>query len=256
MNIKIIVATHKPYWMPEDDIYLPLHVGKEGKDSMGLQGDDTGENISLKNPYYSELTGLYWAWKNLDADYIGLAHYRRHFSARMKKDKRASVLTGKQLKKLLSGTDVILPRKRKYYIETIYDHYGHTADFDHLDKTREIIKEKYSDYLNAFDHVMRSRSAHMFNMMIMKKEILDRYCQWLFDILFELEKRIDTSGMTSYEARCISRVGEMLLNVWITRNHISYREIAHIHMEPINWPKKICGFLGAKFLGKKYNKSW
>lgn len=256
MNIKIIVAAHKPYWMPEDDIYFPLHVGREGKDSIGFQGDNTGENISRKNQTYGELTGLYWAWKNLDTDYIGLVHYRRHFSINKKKDKQSSVLTREQLEKLLSGTDIILPRRRKYYIETIYNHYGHIADFDHLDKTREIMKEKYPDYLDAFDHVMKSRSAHMFNMLIMKKAILNKYCQWLFSVLSELENRIDTNGMSPFEARCISRVGEMLLNVWITGNHIFYQEIPHIHMEPINWPNKICGFLSAKFFGKKYSKSW
>lgn len=256
MNIKIIIATHKPYWMPEDDIYLPLHVGKEGKENIGFQGDNTGENISRKNPNYSELTGLYWAWKNLDADYIGLVHYRRHFSVMVKKDKQSSILTGKQLERLLTNADIILPKKRKYYIETIYDHYGHLAAFDHLDKTRDIIKENYPDYLDAFDRVMRSRNAHMFNMLIMKKEILDKYCQWFFSVLSELESRIDTSSMTPFEARCISRVGEMLLDVWIIKNHISYREIAHIYMEPINWPKKIWGFLSAKFFKKKYSKSW
>ena len=80
MNIRIIVAAHKPYQMPKDDIYLPLHVGHAGKPDIGFQGDDTGENISTKNANYCELTGLYWAWKNLDADYIGLAHYRRYFA--------------------------------------------------------------------------------------------------------------------------------------------------------------------------------
>ena len=75
MDIKILVATHKAYWMPEDDVYLPLHVGREGKQDLGFVGDNIGDNISLKNPNFCELTGLYWAWKNLQCDYIGLCHY-------------------------------------------------------------------------------------------------------------------------------------------------------------------------------------
>lgn len=85
-TVKIIVATHKKYEMPQDAMYLPLHVGAEGKTDqngnpldLGYQKDNTGENISNKNAAYCELTGLYWAWKNLDTDYTGLAHYRRHF---------------------------------------------------------------------------------------------------------------------------------------------------------------------------------
>lgn len=40
---------------------------------MGYIGDNTGDNISLRNSNYCELTGLYWAWKNLKCDYIGYA---------------------------------------------------------------------------------------------------------------------------------------------------------------------------------------
>ena len=37
MNAKIIIATHKMYDMPQDDIYLPVHVGREGKDALPYQ---------------------------------------------------------------------------------------------------------------------------------------------------------------------------------------------------------------------------
>ena len=84
-DIKVIVTTHKKYEMPSDKMYLPVCVGMDIKnDNFGYQPDNTGENISSKNPYYCELTGLYWAWKNLKADYIGLAHYRRHFCIQKK----------------------------------------------------------------------------------------------------------------------------------------------------------------------------
>lgn len=256
MNIKIIVAAHKPYQMPSDEMYLPLHVGRVGKTDIGFQGDDTGDNISEKNPNFCELTGLYWAWKNLDADYIGLAHYRRHFSVKKENNKFKSILTKPQLEQLLKDKDAVLPKPRNYYIETIYSHYAHTFDASHLDKTKEIIAKKYPEYIPAFEKVMNSKKAHMFNMFIMRKELADKYCEWLFDILFELEKEIDTEGMTAFEARLFGRVSEMLLDVWLNTNNISYAEIKHIHMEKINWVKKISGFLSAKFLGRKYSRSW
>lgn len=77
-DIKIIVASHKKYNMPENDMYLPLQVGSRGKEDLGYARDDVGENISSKNQHFCELTGLYWAWKNLENDYIGLVHYRRY----------------------------------------------------------------------------------------------------------------------------------------------------------------------------------
>ena len=99
-NIKVVVATHKKYKMPKNEMYLPLHVGAEGKKNIGYTKDNTGDNISQKNPFFCELTGLYWAWKNLEADYIGLAHYRRHFSHTKKsKEKFENVLTLKEAKK-------------------------------------------------------------------------------------------------------------------------------------------------------------
>lgn len=91
-----MVATHKPYWMPQDDVYLPIHVGCDGKESIGFTGDNTGDNISAKNPHYCELTALYWAWKNLQADYTGLVHYLRYFTnkeARSIEGKRAAILS-------------------------------------------------------------------------------------------------------------------------------------------------------------------
>ena len=82
MDIKILIAMHKPYWTPEDDVYLPLQVGSALHPHFLPVTDDSGENISAKNPGYCEMTGLYWAWKNLKADYVGLCHYRRYFGHR------------------------------------------------------------------------------------------------------------------------------------------------------------------------------
>lgn len=260
-NIKIIVAAHKKYNMPEDKMYLPVQVGAENKERLGYQPDNDGENISSKNPYFCELTGLYWAWKNLDADYIGLSHYRRHFSvekhiAKETDKKFESVLKEKELRDILRNTDVILPKKRNYYIENLYSHYEHTMYIEPLDETRKIIEEKYPEYLGEFDKLHKRTSAHMFNMFIMKKEILNDYCTWLFDILFELEKRIDVKQYDAFHARFFGRVSELLLDVWINKNNIKYQEVKVIDMENVNWVKKGFAFLRAKFTGKKYEGSF
>lgn len=256
-DIKIIIATHKKYRMPTDEMYLPLHVGKQGKGSIDFLGDDTGENISSKNPYYCELTGLYWAWKNLKNDYIGLVHYRRHFSSK-KKSKNAflNILTIEEASILLEKNDVILPRKRKYYIESLYNHYKHTLYIEPLDETREIIKEFYPNYLLYFDKLKKRTSAHMFNMFIMKKKIMDGYCEWLFSILKLLEDRVDIKKYDSFHARFFGRISELLLDVYIEKNNISFKEVKVISLEKTNWFKKGKAFLLAKFGGEKYDKSF
>ena len=261
-NIKIIVAAHKEYQMPKDEIYIPIQVGAEGKKKIkGYKQDNTGNNISSKNPYFCELTGMYWGWKNLNSKYIGLVHYRRYFTAEKKIPKEENekfniVLKQKEVEKILQRTDVVLPKKRKYYIENLYSHYEHTMYVKPLDETRKIIEEKYPEYLEEFDKLHKRTSAHMFNMFIMKKDVLDEYCSWLFDILFELENRIDISQYDSFHARFYGRISELLLDVWINKNQIKYEEAKVIDMQKVNWWKKGISFLMAKFIGKKYEKSF
>ena len=257
-NIKVIVATHKPYEMPQDEMYIPLHVGKENKKDLGYRGDNTGDNISLKNPYFCELTGLYWAWKNLDADYIGLAHYRRHFVLKKINKKKLfdSVLTLEEADRILNDVDIIVPNLRKYYIENLYSHYSNTLYVEPLDITGKIIEEKYPEYKNEFDKLHKRTSAHMFNMFIMKKEKFDEYCNWLFDILFELEKRVDNDKYDTFHARFYGRISELLLDVWLNTNDYSYKSVKVMSMEKVDWMEKGTSFLKAKFKIEKYGKSF
>ncbi|OOF81828.1 exopolysaccharide biosynthesis protein [Rodentibacter ratti] len=264
-KIKIIIATHKEYFMPSNNMYLPIHVGKEGKENIGYQGDNEGENISVKNPYFCELTGLYWAWKNLSDDYLGLIHYRRFFTTkgafkRKNQPLDSLYLTHKEASDLLTEYDVIVPKKRNYYIETLYSHYANTLHAEHLDVTREIIAEKCGQFLESFDKVMKQRGGYMFNMFIMPKELVNDYCSWLFPILFELEKHLPTDKYSAFHARFYGRVSELLFNVWLMQYNkkipIRIKELPFVYGEKINWGKKILAFLQAKFLGKKYEASF
>lgn len=250
MDIKIIVATHKRYWMPSDSVYIPLHVGREGKFDIGYIPDNTGDNISIKNKNYCELTGLYWAWKNLNADYIGLAHYRRHFSnGKRFGDKKHRVINKAELEKHLSNYDVLVPTPRNYWIETNYSQYAHAHHAIDLDTTRIILEEKYSEYVKAFDESMKLTVGHRFNMFIMSKDKFDAYCHWLFDILFELENRLDISNYNSNDSRVFGFVSERLLDVWLMTNRINYKEVPYIFMEKQNWLIKGWKFVERKLKG-------
>lgn len=262
-SVKIIIATHKKYRMPEDKMYVPVHVGAEGKNDLGYTKDNNGENISLLNPSFCELTGLYWAWKNLDYEYLGLAHYRRHFSLKKRKDKWSSVLTYSELKPYLDKVRVFVPKKRKYYIETLYSHYDHTHYSEQLDTTRKIIERMYPEYIKSYDKIMKQRYGYMFNMMIMTKDLMDDYCTWLFNILFELQKQLTMPELSNFQGRFYGRVSEIIFNVWLDYQLQSGKikksevmELSCIHMEDINWLKKGSAFLKAKFFGKRYEGSF
>lgn len=272
-NIRIIIAAHKNYRMPDDKMYLPVHVGAEGKTDkdgnvldLGYTKDNTGDNISLKNPSFCELTGMYWAWKNLDAEYIGLSHYRRHFSCRRKsKDPFENIMTYSEIAPLTEKHSVFVPKRRKYYIETLYSHYAHTHYAEHLDITKQIISEKYPEYLASCDKIYNQTYGFMFNMMVMKKELFSDYCGWLFDILFELESRIGDKvrDYDAFQARLYGRVSEIIFNVWLDYQVSSgkiktseIKEIPCIYTEKIDMVRKIKSFIAAKFGHKKYGGSF
>ena len=229
-KIKILVAMHKAYSLPGENIYAPIQVG--GVRIPGMENalrDDTGENISAKNKYYCEMTALYWAWKNLDADCIGLVHYEE----------------------ALEKAPVILPQKRNYWIETTYSQYAHAHHKKDMDLVRSILEEHYPEYVRAFDDVMERTAGHRFNMFIMRRDLLDHYCTWLFDVLDRAERQINLSEYDEYNKRVFGFLSERLLDVWVETNHISYTEMPVVFMESQHWLKK-----GMAFIERKFRKNW
>lgn len=253
-DIQILVATHKKYKMPESDIYLPIHVGREGKEDLGYQGDNEGDNISDKNGNYCELTGLYWAWKNLNCKYVGLSHYRRYFVGSKNetfitnyKSASKSILGENEIKELMKNYDIILPKKRNYFIENVRSHYKNAHNIEDLEETQKIINDKYPDYLEAFETVMNKKTLHLYNMFVLKKELFNEYCEWLFDILLELEKRIDISNYDSYQSRIYGFISERLFNVWIEYKELNQVSLDILSLENINLYNKYSQFLKRKF---------
>lgn len=252
-NVKLLVAMHKPYALPGEEIYCPIQVG--GAHIPGLEQalrDDTGENIADKNSSYCELTALYWAWKNLDADYIGLVHYRRYFAGRHPaRSKTGRIATGAEIEAALEQAPVILPRKRNYWIETTYSQYAHAHHKEDLDTVRQILAEQYPAYLPAFAAVMGRTDGHRFNMMVMRRDLLDAYCTWLFAVLAEAEQRMDIRGYDAYNRRVYGFLGERLLDIWVETNHVPYTELPMVFLENQHWLKKGTAFLRRKFRGER-----
>ncbi len=249
MNIRIVVASHKMYWMPQDPMYLPVLVGatRHGTCPEGWERDDTGEHISERNETYCELTGLYWAWKNLPAEVIGLCHYRRYMGRSERGRSREDLLmTAADVEKLLAQADVILPKKRHYWIETResqYAHAHHTAD---LQITEEVLREHFPAYLPAWQHMLIARSGHICNMFIMRREMADEYCAWLFSVLFEVENRLDISSYSARDRRVFGYLGERLLDVWVETKKLRISEAAMVSLERENWIRKGWIFLCRK----------
>lgn len=234
---KIYVVTHKPFKLGAQLInkgYDLITVGNN-KEALKNEGvfDSEGENISSKNPNYCELTAVYWIWKNTNSEIKGFCHYRRYFTAPTIRFNQDKVLTIDDFSRELNASktpSIILP-ERKYYNKTsenLYLECGYKKD---LDITRDVIQEKYPEYLNEYDSMLKNNTGYITNMMVAKKEIFDEYCSWLFDILFEVEKRTDISNYTTAEARIYGYISERLVDVWVSHNNIKCIEYQSINTE-------------------------
>lgn len=255
LNIKIIVTSHKPCKIPSSSIYLPVEVGTINREEHFFENrDDQGNNISPKNPYYCELTGIYWAYKNLEnVDVLGLVHYRRYFmknSFCLTKNLN-SVIDGKTIENILDKYDIILPKKRHYYIESNYSHYVHAHPKEGLDLTRDIIKKDYPEYLPFFDKHMKKRSGHYFNMFIAKKEIIYPFLDWMFDVLEKVESQIDISSYSKYDQRVYGFISELLFDVYCMKNNLRIKDQKYLFFEKQNWAKKIFFFIKRHFRREK-----
>lgn len=128
-NIQILVVNHKPSYVADNALLKPIQVGAEiaGKKLPGMEYyDNSGDNISKSNQSYCEMTAVYWAWKNLKADYYGLFHYRRYLSFApdspenphpgkaypdIPSSLEATQLNEAQMRKVIEQYDLVVPRK-------------------------------------------------------------------------------------------------------------------------------------------------
>lgn len=235
-KIKIMVCCHKPGKWLNDDIYMPIQCGKALSDvDLGIQGDDTGDNISAKNPSYCELTAMYWAWKNLkDIDYIGLCHYRRYFDFKysgLNCVNNVSCLPYYMKNIPLNVIDFCKKERAAVVVKphTFFCNmkcwYAICHNSNDMKVLRNVLEKKYPNYLSAFDKMLSSNKMIAYNMFICKKNIFDDYCEWLFDILFELERYLFVNNEDNYQKRVFGFLSERLMTVYAIHNRMDLKRV-------------------------------
>ena len=182
-----------------DQNYINVWAGKnDSVNKTVLVGDDSGDNISAKNKYYSELTGLYWVWKNTNQEITGCCHYRRFFTAnaepfhyKLKRnlyylagiwkkrygliytsnlDKwRSQILSADEIISILKDYEAIMPVRRKLKCSVV-EHYDRYHDINDLMLIKEILKKDYPKYLASFDKTMNKKRLFANNMFILNHE--------------------------------------------------------------------------------------
>lgn len=249
-KIVIGVACHKESELPDNELYLPIHVGSAlaSKPLEGLQRDDEGENISDKNPNYCELTAQYWLWKNVEADYYGLCHYRRYISfaperfTNLSSDHRKQVIVeslddytkdryylekADEMRQLIERYDVVATEEQdlsRVYTphgtkRSVYEHFAaHDRDLinvEDMDAMLDIVKELYPQYYSDLKEYIGRRFFRGFNCFVMKKDLFFEMCEYEFSVLEELEKRVDLSTYDLMRTRIYGFMAEILYSGFV-----------------------------------------
>lgn len=233
----ILVCAHKKDRCLAHEPYLPIQVGKAiSAVDLGFVGDDTGDNISHKNRSFCELTAHYWAWKNLgEADYVGLSHYRRYFDFGTEPGNvhivRSDAFFGEEhptpdMDTLFESSDIVLSKPR-VQTRNLYTEYARSHRGEDILSVREIVAERSPEYLDAFDKVFFDNNLLVrFNMFIMRRKDFEAYSEWLFDTLFEAERRIAVPA-DPVQGRIFGYISERLLLVYALhhRMRIDYKAV-------------------------------
>ena len=238
-NIKIFICAHKDVPLPQHPYFLPVQAGAALHEPIpDYQPDSEGDNISTKNPHFCELTCHYWAWKNLrNVDIVGLNHYRRFFDFTRKwpnfsadkhfiptEDFLKQDYQFPDLEGILKKYDTILPIARHWRVSNTqqYADYHIGKDWEVL---RQIIKDRSPQYMPAFEKTMdHSNKAVGYNMFITHWKHFEAYSEWLFDILFEVERRVPPIE-DPVQSRIYGYMSERLINVFCEHHHL---RILHI----------------------------
>ena len=247
-NIKICVS-HRidlDSTVIKNDIFLPVYCGaiyKKDEWDKNVIGDNTGDNISEKRDSFCELTVQYWAWKNLEADYYGLCHYRRYLSfsnrkynnydnRRLLSEKYMSNLekynlnTEKEVRNIVENNEIILPEYIDIKkIDTINGKKDNVLEHwkawdnclikeEYLDILLNLIKEYSLELFNYAIKYLHGSKYRGYNCFVMKKKYFFDMCEFQFNILFKIEKIIDNTYFGETLNRIIGYFGEILFGIY------------------------------------------
>lgn len=213
LDTKIFVVTHKKLnkkYYPDREI---IYVGPKQDEffEKGDYKDSLGDNISSKNYTYCECTAIYYIWKNVNCDIVGIEHYRRVFSHLIGIKKK------KFFEKKLRKNDFIVMYEFPF-LKTMKKQFLHTHDEKFLIALENAIKKVEPDYLDAFHKMLNGHHLAWCNMFVTKKEQYDDYCKFLFNVLFEVEKNIEIPT-DSYQKRIMGFLSERLLSTYLIKNN-------------------------------------
>lgn len=217
--MSIYIALHKQCDLPNLEQYIPIQVGASLHPRLGYLTDDSGDNISEKNASFCELTALYYIWKNTDDTPVGLVHYRRFFYKKKFRSDEKQIVEYQTFCNIVDEKTVVLPQKH-YFRRSNYEQYSLLHKKKDMNLCRNAIHDFSPEYDEAFQSVMEQNYIYPYNMFVMTRKNFEHYMEWLFAILFRMEKLCDLSNYDAYNQRIFGFLSERLLNVWIIKKDL------------------------------------
>lgn len=177
----------------------------------GAVYDDDGDNISGRNAQFCELTALYWVWKNSSEDFVGIEHYRRFF---LIDDDVADIM-------MANDIDVVLPTPL-CVMPSLGDNYLFRHENRPYEDMMSVLKTRYpNDYDKAVSFFAQGLYSPC-NMLIAKKEVYDRMCEWMFPVLFEVAG-MNGSFSDRYQNRYPGFLSERLISFFFELHEDEYK---------------------------------
>ena len=182
-KLDIFVFTHKtPDFLPTNKCYKLVTLERD-KDKVKSNLDTIicnkkKENIFNFERAYSEGSRIHYIWKNIPLkEYVGTAHYRRFFSF---------LDNIPDLDEIFKTHDAILPNFDLW--DTVKGQYKANHNIKDLEKVIDIINEYYPEYSETAKIYLQNKDFIPCNIFIMKKEMFEKYCEFVFDILDKYNK--------------------------------------------------------------------
>ena len=200
-----------------------------GREKFIVDNPHEGDNIDRLNKWYCELTGLYHLWKNTDAGYIGLEHYRRFFASLKHEKQRMGI---EEAQEILEKHDIIVTEyhhgPRYTALQWFKDSSRNGISYIvYLQKFLEVLSEEdrvgFSEYLNR-------HSLIQCNMFIGKRPVIDRWCRFIFDTLSKYDK---ICPPTENNIRMNGYLSEHIFGYWLEKEKVPYYRVPKVEIEYI-----------------------
>lgn len=213
-----VVGSSRNRFLPLDNI----------REKFLIDQDHDGDNIDFLNPWYCELTGLYYLWKHVDDDIVGLEHYRTYFW------KNGHLITEDEIKEELKKGDIICGgyNCKSFHRDTLLPGLVDNTKGT-IYKFLEIVEKIDTGFRNYLNNYLNNHRFWCCNCFIGPKHIIDEWLEFFFDAIIDFE-HICPIGPATNTLRREGYIAEYCFGAWL-----EYKGYKIVHNDLIKFKKDL-----------------